>query len=307
MAENQDNRFCRIVFVLPVSEYEGSGEAFLFENVPWGWEEEQFFGDIANADPTQSRLESGIRCTVCFSTSLQADDFIKKLQKRWQGLAVEKSFFEEMDWSLAWKEFFRPIQVGDFFEIIPSWLEGKSGLEPLIIEPKMAFGTGHHATTFLCLQAICELFRSGRLQAKMSFLDLGTGSGILSIAAARLGLSGIGVDIDPIAIENAEENCRLNGVTRSVRLQVGSIESFESGLYFDCIFANILSGPLILMAENILARLRSGGLLVLSGLLVSQFEQVQTAYGVLGTPKKIEKDEWCVLIWGDNGKSSFAS
>ncbi len=302
MAENQDSRFCRIVFVLPVSEYEGRGEAFLFENAPWGWEEEQLFGGIANDGSAQSEAESSIRCTVCFSTPLQADDFIKKLQKKWQGLAAEKSFFEETDWSLAWKEFFRPIQVGDFFEILPSWLEGKSGLEPLIIEPKMAFGTGHHATTFLCLQAICELFRSSHLQEKMSFLDLGTGSGILSIAAARLGLNGIGVDIDPIAIENAQENCRLNGVSQSVCLQVGSIESLEKSLNFDCIFANILSGPLILMAENILARLRSGGLLVLSGLLLSQAEQVQAAYGVLGTPKKIEKDEWCVLIWGDDGK-----
>lgn len=278
---------CKVSFFLPFQEYEGAGETFLFQHTSWGWEEEEG--------------SDGVRCSVYFSELAQARAFIRELQNVWPALEVEESGMENTDWASAWKEFFTPIRVGDFFEIRPSWLEGESELEPLIIEPKMAFGTGHHATTFLCLRAICDLRKTGKLRAGQRFCDLGTGSGILSIACARLGLTGIGVDIDPVAIDNARENCGLNNVAGAVELRLGSVAEVAEGERFDLLVANILSGPLILMAEDIMSHLRPGGLLVLSGLLVEQAAQVQQAYAALGTPRKLDMDEWCALLWDCKG------
>ncbi len=277
----------KVSFFLPFPEYEGEGETFLFQHASWGWEEEEG--------------PEGVRCNVYFAEPPQAQAFTCELKNVWPGLEVEYSDLGNTDWSSAWKEFFTPIAVGDCFEIRPSWLEGESELEPLIIEPKMAFGTGHHATTFLCLRAICELRKAGKLCAGQRFYDLGTGSGILSIACARLGLTGLGVDIDPVAIDNARENCGLNNVADAVDIRLGSVADMEGGELFDLLVANILSGPLILMAQDIMKRLRPGGILVLSGLLVEQAGQVEKAYRALGTPHKLEMNEWCALIWDCKG------
>ncbi len=280
---SQQSTTCKVSFVLSQQEYEGTGETFLFQHVSWGWEEEE--------DP------QGVRCNVYFAEPLQAQSFIAELQHVWPTLAVVRSSIDDTDWSSAWKEFFTPIAVGDCFEIRPSWVAGESDLEPLIIEPKMAFGTGHHATTFLCLRAICELHKAGKLRAGQWFCDLGTGSGILSIACARLGLTGLGVDIDPVALDNAKENCCLNRVQDAVELRLGSVADIADSCQFDLFVANILSGPLILMAEDIMKRLRPGGVLILSGLLVEQASQVERAYLALGAPQKLELNEWCALIW----------
>ena len=105
---------------------------------------------------------------------------------------------EECDWVAAWKEFFTPVAAGDFL-ILPPWRAEERGGNPLalLIEPKSAFGTGHHPTTTLCLEAISRLRREGKIPAAGTFLDLGTGTGILGIACTKLGMSGLGVDIDP--------------------------------------------------------------------------------------------------------------
>ena len=231
----------------------------------------------------------------------------EQVASRWPLARVTMESMEQQDWAAAWKEFFTPIDIGGRFEIVPPWLADQDhhGLEPIIIEPKMAFGTGHHATTALCLEGIAKLVESGRLAKGASFLDLGTGSGILAIGLAKLGCSGIAVDIDPQAIFCAAENLELNGLPASsvpgapIRLAVGGLESLAPDTAFDCIVANILAQPLIDMAPYMLSHLKPGGALILSGILTTQADAVVKAYMMQGLPQPVRKDEgeWTGLFW----------
>lgn len=227
--------------------------------------------------------------------------------RRWPMVRLTMESMEQQDWSAAWKEFFTPIDIGGRFEIVPPWLANADhhGLEPIIIEPKMAFGTGHHATTALCLAGIAKLVGIGRLAKGASFLDLGTGSGILAIGLAKLGCTGVALDIDPQAIFCAAENLALNGLPESgtpgapVHMAVGGLESLHPGRKFDCIVANILAQPLIDMAPHILKHLKPGGALMLSGILTAQAADVARAYTRQGMPEPARKDdgEWSGLFW----------
>ncbi len=226
---------------------------------------------------------------------------------RWPGVRLATESMEQQDWSAAWREFFTPISIGGRFEILPPWLKDNDchGREPILIEPKMAFGTGHHATTALCLGGIADMVSSGRLTAASHFLDLGTGSGILAIGLAKLGCSGIAADIDPQAVFCAAENLELNKLPASgapgapVKLVVGGLETLGKDVTFDCIVANILAQPLIDMAAAILAHLKPGGTLTLSGLLTHQAAAVAKAYTDRGMPEPVRKDEgeWSGLFW----------
>lgn len=226
---------------------------------------------------------------------------------RWPLVRLEIDSLEQQDWSAAWREFFTPIEIGGRFEVVPPWLAqgDHHGLEPIIIEPKMAFGTGHHATTALCLEGIAAAAASGRLTRGASFLDLGTGSGILAIGMAKLGCTGIGLDIDPQAVFCAEENLALNHLPPSghpdatLRLVVGGLECLARGATFDVVVANILAQPLIDMAPYLAATLKPGAALVLSGLLTTQAAAVAKAYTALGMPEPVRKDqaEWSALFW----------
>jgi ribosomal protein L11 methyltransferase len=227
----------------------------------------------------------------------------------WPVARVSMESMEQQDWAAAWKEFFTPIDIGGRFEIVPPWLsEGDHhGLTPIIIEPKMAFGTGHHATTALCLEGIATMVAEGRLVEGGSFLDLGTGSGILAIGLALLGLSGVALDIDPQAVFCAAENLALNGLPAPgqtaagspVHLAVGGLEALAEDQAFDVVVANILAQPLIDMAPHLARRLNPGGALILSGILTSQAPAVALAYTGLGMPEPLRKDvgEWSGLFW----------
>ncbi|WP_243438631.1 50S ribosomal protein L11 methyltransferase [Fundidesulfovibrio soli] len=226
---------------------------------------------------------------------------------RWPAATVSMESLEQQDWSAAWREFFTPIDIGGRFEVVPPWLADADhhGLEPIIIEPKMAFGTGHHATTALCLGGIADMVAKGRVKPGDTFLDLGTGSGILAIGLAKLGCKGIGADIDPQAVLCAAENLELNKLPASgepdapIRLVVGGLEALAPDAVFDCIVANILAQPLIDMAPYLLKHLKPGGALVLSGLLTTQAPAVALAYTRLGMPEPLRKDEgeWSGLFW----------
>lgn len=226
---------------------------------------------------------------------------------RWPFAGLTRQSQEQQDWAAAWKEFFTPVAVGGRFEVLPPWLAGADthGREAIVIEPKMAFGTGHHATTALCLEVLAEMAGTGRIKPGDGFLDLGTGSGILAIGLVKLGLAGIGADIDPQAVCCAAENLGLNGLPRSdapearLRLVVGGLPCLAPGIAFDCIVANILAQPLVDMAREIVSRVKPGGVLVLSGLLVTQAEAVARAYVERGLPEPARRDrgEWSCLYW----------
>ncbi|WP_428562220.1 MAG: 50S ribosomal protein L11 methyltransferase [Solidesulfovibrio sp. DCME] len=265
-------------------------EAWLAGRAAQGWEE------------TPAADGSSVRFRVHLEDGPPARDFDAEARRDWPQLAIEASVIEEEDWGAAWMAFFTPIEVGGVYEILPPWLEGKDtgALRPILIEPKMAFGTGHHPTTALCLEAFAEAFRAGRVRAGQRFLDLGTGSGILGIGLCRLGLTGCGLDIDPQAVWCAAENLRRNHVEGDMALAVGGVGSLAPQARFEVVVANILAAPLIAMAPRLVRHVAPGGLLVLSGVLTGQAAGVAAAYQAIGLPEPVirQSGEWASLAWG---------
>ena len=176
----------------------------------------------------------------------------------------------EQDWVQLTQSQFEPIRIDERLWIVPSWHEvPDSRAINISLDPGMAFGTGSHPTTRLCLQWLCDHVRGGE-----SVLDYGTGSGILGIAAARLGAARVsGVDIDETALATAEENARRNGVRLDLRHSREPIEG-----QFDRVVANILTNPLRVLAPLLAPRLKPGGIMALSGVLAAQADSVSEAY-----------------------------
>ncbi len=253
-------------------------QAFIFNILPYGFEEENI-----DANTTLIRIHCEFKQKL--------DEIRDMLFSHYPYAKFEESKIENQEWTEAWKEYFTPVEAGDFL-VLPSWEKGKEEVSDkitLYIEPKSAFGTGHHATTALCLHSISKLYKEERIKKTHSFLDLGCGSGILGIATYKLGLSGLCTDIDPIAIANTEENLLLNDISSGIDLITGSIDKVEEK--YDIIIANILAGPLVELANSIMAQLKENSCLVLSGILSSQADMVCKAYEKLGTPLKIEASD----------------
>lgn len=215
--------------------------------------------------------------------------------------AISHEAVDNQDWTKAWRSYFTPVDAGRFV-VLPPWLHPLPadnplhGKQPIVIEPKSAFGTGHHFSTVLCLKAIDLLLAKGRISKAMRFMDLGTGSGILGIGAALNGLSGLGADIDPIAVDNARENVRINQVDGAMQVVDGGLEAFaDTG--FDLVIANILAEPLREMAPELMARMKPGGALILSGLLTTQAAAVEACYASLGKAQHLVEGDWTALVW----------
>jgi ribosomal protein L11 methyltransferase len=186
-----------------------------------------------------------------------------------QDLSFSHTLIPEQDWNESWKKGFTPLDVGERFTILPPWEKRREGRINLIIDPGMAFGTGHHETTRSCLVLMEKYAEAGAMER---FLDLGAGTGLLAIAASRLGYRHIvAVDTDPLAVEAIRTNLELNEVT-NVDIREGSIVEVPGT--FDCIAANIISGVLIQLAPALASHLKPGGIAVLSGILKGQDNEV---------------------------------
>lgn len=250
--------------------------------VNFGWQEQS----LANGD-------------CVWQVHCENRDFLESLAKKIGEISRESECelreVENRDWTSAWREFFTPVKAGNFV-VLPPWLED-GGKNEIVIEPKSAFGTGHHETTVLCLKALSNLLDEGTIKEGQTFLDLGCGTGVLGIACDKSGLVGLGLDIDPLAVENAEENILLNKI-HNFKISQGSICDV-AGQKFDLILANILAGPLGEMAPEIAAALKPAGVLVLSGILDIQADKVEEAYLRAGLPKaaRLASGEWRALIF----------
>ncbi len=201
--------------------------------------------------------------------------------------SIEAHPFAAVDWSTHWKQHFKPLAFGALW-VVPTWLDIPTEAEKsLRIDPSSAFGTGLHQTTALCIQKVVELSPTGRA------LDVGTGTGILAMAAVRMGApSAVGVDNDPEAVRVSIENAEINQLEDSLELSETPVEEISET--FPLVIANILAGPLVELAPAIASRVAEGGRLMLSGILHHQAQQVGEAYLAQGLSNMqvTRKDEW---------------
>ncbi|MFZ2628379.1 MAG: 50S ribosomal protein L11 methyltransferase [Rugosibacter sp.] len=183
---------------------------------------------------------------------------------------IEMNDVEEQDWVRLTQDQFEPIRITDRLWIVPSWHAAPDAKAiNLVLDPGLAFGTGAHPTTFLCLQWLTDTIQGGE-----TLLDYGCGSGILAIAAAKLGAASVlGVDIDENALQATRDNAAANAVTLEVRHSGQPLDE-----QFDIVIANILTNPLCVLALLLARRVAPGGRLALSGVLAAQAQQVIDAY-----------------------------
>ncbi len=205
---------------------------------------------------------------------------------------------KEEDWAKAWKAHYHPIRIGKHFLIRPSWVEVEPEPDDIVItlDPGMAFGTGTHPSTQLCLEAI-----EGHIWPGLRALDLGCGSGILAIAVALSGASRVyALDIDPVAVEVAEENVRRNGVQDKVTVLHGTLSSLTgSSRHFDLVLVNITADVIVQMcAQHLGMVVRPDGWLVASGFVTEQEETVTQALAQtdLEVVTRYQKEEWVAVL-----------
>ena len=210
---------------------------------------------------------------------------------------VQTRLIHEADWADAWKAYFPVMRIGRRLVIRPTWRRHRAGPDDVILalDPGMAFGTGLHPTTRLCLAAIESLDDRGRIDGTR-VLDVGCGSGILALAAVRLGAaSALGVDTDPIAIEATDANARRNHVARRIRARVGSLPSGAPP--FDVVLANLIAGVLIPLAPMLHDELVPGGVLLASGIFIDREPEVRAAFRSAGLviDGRTDEGEWVAL------------
>ncbi|MDR3393764.1 MAG: 50S ribosomal protein L11 methyltransferase [Parasulfuritortus sp.] len=196
----------------------------------------------------------------------------------------------EQDWVRLTQSQFDPIRISNRLWIVPSWHETPDAdAIAIVLDPGLAFGTGSHPTTRLCLQWLEANLRPGE-----TVLDYGCGSGILAIAAVKLGAGRVvGVDIDPQAVEAAQDNARRNAVQADFRLS-GDLPEGE----YDVVVANILTNPLKALMPLLAARARPGGRIILSGILEAQAEEVMAIYSAAFEMRHAAVDEGWALLTG---------
>jgi ribosomal protein L11 methyltransferase len=213
------------------------------------------------------------------------------------------------DWAESWKRHFKPIEIGRSLLVKPSWSKRRAGKNQavVILDPGLSFGTGQHPTTEFCLREIVCCRKNGMQQ---SFLDIGTGSGILAIAAAKLGYKPVrAIDFDPEAVRVARANARVNRVHKKLQMERGDVTKppTKPKGQFDLICANLISNLLIAERKRIAAQLKPGGVLVLAGILKSEFLEVQRQFEALGLQliSGKSKKEWRSGSFGFRARKKF--
>lgn len=251
---------------------------------------------------------SGDTVVVTIKTYLPLDEEGRKTRQRIEEAlwhlgqiyplpAPEFRELTEDDWANAWKKHYHVLHVGQRIVIRPSWQEHQPRPDEVVIEldPGMAFGTGLHPTTQMCLQALEEHLKPGD-----KVLDLGTGSGILAIAAAKLGAGSVlALDNDPLAVKAAQANVQSNGVQDIVTVEPGSLD--KAAEEFELVLVNILARVIIDLADQgLVDRVRPAGLMIAAGIIEEQEAEVAAALGKHGleiVERRQEKD-WVALVGG---------
>ncbi|NNF17940.1 MAG: 50S ribosomal protein L11 methyltransferase [Gammaproteobacteria bacterium] len=240
--------------------------------------------------PGEMPLWSLVRIKALFARDIDQGHVESSLHEQKAGYYGYWQVLQEQEWSRVWLERFKPTRYGQRLWIIPSESQPPSSTAVnIFLDPGLAFGTGDHATTNLCLCWLDGTSLQGR-----RVLDFGHGSGILAIAAKKLGATYVmGVDIDPQAVIAGRQNAKNNELNSNIEFSDHTQQQD-----FDVVIANILAGPLRNMAENLSTSLRPGGKIALSGILEGQITEVQQAYSPWIMWETMQKLEGWVLIAG---------
>jgi len=261
-------------------------------------EPEEDWAEDAIGRPTQYAI------TGYFHKDSQADARCKTLEEKLIQLKKQQGFFyrisykelDEQDWAHAWKAYFWPQRISSHMVVKPTWRDYQAGRDEIVIEldPGMAFGTGTHPTTALCLNMIERFLRPGD-----SFLDVGTGSGILMIAAAKLGAARLcGIDKDEVAVAVAAQNLALNNVKPQIfRLTTGDLIA-EITEFFTFVTANIFSHVILELLPDISRVLTKDGVFVGSGIIAENKQPVISAMENIGFEilETATQEEWVAIV-----------
>lgn len=222
---------------------------------------------------------------------------LRKDLKRLKWSCTEK-VFEEYDWHGAWKKDLKTINVSGLFTVKPTWKNTPVNANKYIIDinPGMAFGTGSHETTRLCLKSLAHILLAEGKKSLKDVLDVGTGTGILAIGAALAGAKNIiATDIDPVAVKVARENCKLNKVKMSLTMkELGKISGS-----FNIVFANILAGELMRLSDKLTEKVKKDGYIILSGILNTEAGEVMEHFlnkKEFKKYKKYKQGEWSCIV-----------
>ncbi|ENC6709248.1 50S ribosomal protein L11 methyltransferase [Vibrio harveyi] len=249
----------------------------VFEPLPG---ETRLWGDTDILALYDAEADTNFIITQIKASGMLTDDFAYKVEQ-----------LEDKDWEREWMENFHPMKFGERLWICPSWREiPEPDAVNVMLDPGLAFGTGTHPTTALCLEWLEGLDLSGK-----TVIDFGCGSGILAIAAIKLGAEKvIGIDIDPQALQASRDNAERNGVAD--QLEVFLPQNQPEGLIADVVVANILAGPLRELAPIIKGLVKPNGDLAMSGVLDTQAEDVANHYrDELHIDPIVEQSEWCLI------------
>jgi ribosomal protein L11 methyltransferase len=256
----------------------------------------------ANGIVTLEERGDALTLGAYFPARVNVDDIKLALEAEFERMGLRDSQGDlsvspvpDQDWMQKWKEGFDAVHVGERLIIAPSWKlpDDRAGRIVIQIDPGMAFGTGTHETTRLCLEALERRWRGG------SLVDAGTGTGILAIAAALLvpGSRVVGIDVDPQAIEVARENTSINNVSDRIELYEGQPRQF-AGNAFNVVVANLTAEVLVELMSDLRACLAPQGLMILSGILIELAPDVEESLRASGLEvrERRSEGEWSMIV-----------
>ncbi len=238
-----------------------------------------------------------VKLTALFNDTVDLAPIIEFVQNQFTSstnteIPVTVAKLVDQDWERVWLSSFKPIQVGTNLWVCPSWCEPLApNARNIVLDPGLAFGTGTHATTNMCLSWLAD-----QNLKHQRVLDYGSGSGILAIAALMSGAKHAdAVDIDPLAVSACAENAERNKVEQQLNAYLPSELPSEITASYDLVIANILAEVIIELRDTLLQHLRPGGTLLLTGILSTQAEKVQAAFGPDFQFSQNNSDHWCLL------------